>query len=134
MTPDELKSRTFLAALGIVRFVEGLPPREPRTWVLGRQLLESGTSTAAQYRAACRAQSRRDFISKMKKMEEEADESTLWLSLRRVTGLLPTLAKEGAALENEFNELTAIAVASVKSALSRLRRQAPRAGNRPPVA
>jgi four helix bundle protein len=130
MTPSELKKRTFLAALRIVQFVQGLPQREPRLWVLGRQLLESGTSTAAQYRAACRAQSTRDFISKMKKMEEEADESTLWLALLHASGLPPGLSKDAVALQKEFDELTAIAVSSVKSARTRLRPIGNRIGNR----
>jgi four helix bundle protein len=81
-----LKSRTFDAAVRTIRFVEVLP-NGPRKWSLGRQLLDSGTSQAAQYRAACRAQSRRDFISKMKRMEEETDESALWLALLRTSGL-----------------------------------------------
>jgi len=70
MTPTELKAWTFEVAVRVVKFVEVLP-HEPRSWVLGKQLLRSGTSVGAQYRAACRAQSARDFISKMKKMEEE---------------------------------------------------------------
>jgi len=119
MTSNELKARVFAAAVRVVRFVEALPSG-PRKWTVGRQLLDSGTSQAAQYRAACRAQSRRDFISKMKRMEEEADESAFWLSVLSATGLPGTLAREGTDLEGEFGELTAIAVASVKTARSRL--------------
>jgi four helix bundle protein len=116
-----LKSRTFDAAARTIRFVEVLP-NGPRKWSLGRQLLDSGTSQAAQYRAACRAQSRRDFISKMKRMEEEADESALWLALLRTSGLAGSLQVEAAALEAEFEELTAIAVASIKTARKALKR------------
>jgi four helix bundle protein len=115
MIREELKARTFDAAARTIRFV-GCLPNEPRTWTVWRQLLDSGTSQAAQYRAACRAQSRRDFVSKMKRMEEEADESALWLALLRATGLSDVLAGEAAKLESEFSELTAIAVASVKTA------------------
>jgi four helix bundle protein len=115
MTPTELKAWTFEVAVRVVKFVEVLPS-EPRSWVLGKQLLRSGTSVGAQYRAACRAQSARDFISKMKRMEEEADESVLWLALLRETGLSEFLAKESKRLESEFDRLTAIAVASAKTA------------------
>ncbi len=115
MTPAELRARTFDTAARTVVFVQRLP-NEPRSWSLGRQLMNSGTSQAAQYRAACRAQSRRDFVSKMKRMEEEADESALWLSLLRVTGLPAALSGEGRALESEFEELAKIAAASAKTA------------------
>jgi len=119
MDSPQLKARTFDAAIRVVRLVESLP-NELRTWTLGKQLLRSGTSQAAQYRAACRAQSTRDFISKMKKMEEEADESAFWLSVFRVAGLPPAVRDEGAALEDEFDELTRIALSSVKTARQRL--------------
>ena len=121
MNSHELKARTFDAAVRVVRFVDAMPNR-PKTWTVGKQLLDSGTSQAAQYRSACRAQSTRDFISKMKRMEEEADESQFWLAVLRVTGLPAGLEREGAALEQEFSELTAIAVSSVKTARLRLRK------------
>ena len=120
MTSDELKARVFDAAVRVVKFVEALP-NVPRTWTVGKQLLDSGTSQAAQYRAACRAQSTRDFISKMKRMEEEADESAFWLAVLRTTELPAGLTREGADLEREFSELTAIAVSSVKTARLRLK-------------
>jgi len=123
MTPTELKAWTFEVAVRVVKFVEVLP-HEPRSWVLGKQLLRSGTSVGAQYRAACRAQSARDFISKMKKMEEEADESVLWLALLRATGLSESLAKESERLESEYDRLTAIAVSSSKTAERRAVRAA----------
>jgi len=123
MTTAELKAWTFEVAVRVVKFVEVLP-HEPRSWVLGKQLLRSGTSVGAQYRAACRAQSARDFISKMKKMEEEADESVLWLALLRATGLSESLAKESERLESEYDRLTAIAVSSSKTAERRAARAA----------
>ena len=123
MTPTELKAWTFEVAVRVVKFVEVLP-HEPRSWVLGKQLLRSGTSVGAQYRAACRAQSARDFISEMKKMEEEADESVLWLALLRATGLSESLAKESERLESEYDRLTAIAVSSSKTAERRAARAA----------
>jgi four helix bundle protein len=72
MKPDDLKDRTKSFALRIVRLAEALP-RGRSSDVIGRQLLRSGTSVAANYRAACRARSNADFISKMGVVEEEAD-------------------------------------------------------------
>ena len=66
--------------------------------------------------AACRAQSCRDFITKMKRLEEEADESELWLALLRPTGLPRSVEPECRALENECHQVVAIAVQSVKTA------------------
>jgi four helix bundle protein len=119
MDNPELKARTFRAAIRVVRFAEMLPDG-PRSWTIGKQLLNSGTSQAAQYRAACRAQSTPDFISKMKRMEEEADESAFWLGLLRTAGLPAQLRAEASWLEREFEELTAIAVASDQTARKRL--------------
>jgi four helix bundle protein len=122
VTADDLKARTFAAAVKTVAFAR-LLTRGPVDWVLSRQLISSGTSVAAQYRAACRAQSTRDFIAKMKKMEEEADETVLWLSLLRADGLPERLRVEAVPLESEYRQLTAIAVASIKTARKRLVRE-----------
>jgi four helix bundle protein len=89
--------------------------------VVGRQLIRSATSVAANYRSACRARSRSDFISKMGIVEEESDESCLWLEIIEEAGFLP--AKRLAELRKEANSLTAIAVASIRTA---------RAGSRNP--
>lgn len=92
-------------------------------WRVGAQLVDSRSSVPAQYRAACRAQSTEDFIAKMKKLEEEADESALWLALLRATGLPEQLRADSVALEKEFSRITAIAVASVKTSRARLKRE-----------
>jgi len=105
-----------------VAFVRALP-RGAVEFRLGAQLIGSSTSVAAHYRAACRAQSTRDFIAKIRKLEEEADESAMWLALLRATGLPETLGRESAALEREFGEMTAIAVASARTARFRLERE-----------
>ena len=70
----EMKRRTKEFALRVIRLVQSLPKGQMAD-VLGKQLLRSGTSVGANYRAACRAKSRADFISKMGIVEEEADES-----------------------------------------------------------
>lgn len=123
MTSEALKARTFQAAVLTISLTRTLPPGNA-WWVLGRQLVRSGTSVPAHYRAACRAQSTRDFIAKMKKLEEEADESALWLALLRAAGLPEKLRRASVELEAEFGELTAIAVASLKTSRARLTREA----------
>lgn len=116
MNDAELKERTKQFALRVIRLVDALPRRMVAD-VLGRQLVRSATLVAANYRSACRAKSRADFISKMGTDEEEADESVLWLELIVDAGLLP--ATRLAALRVEADELTAITVKSIRTARAR---------------
>lgn len=113
MSNENLKVRTTQFALWIIKLVESLPKDEVSR-VLGRQLLRSGTSIGANYRAACRSKSAADFISKMGTVEEEADESGYWMELL-VESEKATPAKLS-ALMKEADELTAIAVASITTA------------------
>jgi four helix bundle protein len=113
MKSDELKQRTKQFALRVIRMVDALP-RKKSADVLGHQILRSASSVAANYRSACRARSRADFVAKMAIVEEEADETVFWLEMIAESGLLP--AKKLAELLNEANELTAIAVASIRTA------------------
>src|SRR2546425_489525 len=109
----DLKQRTKTFALDVIPLVRDLP----RSWsaaVIGKQLLRSGTSVAANYRSARRARSRRDFIAKMGIVEEEADESSFWLDLLVEAGLVPSA--QIAALRDEANQLVAITVASIRTA------------------
>ncbi len=76
----ELQDRTKRFAVAVVRFFSRLPQTEAAS-VIGRQLLRAGTSVAANYRAACRARSAADFISKISIVLEEADETLFWLEL-----------------------------------------------------
>ncbi len=113
MNYENLKNRTKQFALQVIKVVEGLP--SDRTCkVLGNQLLRSGTSVGANYRAVCRAKSTADFIAKFGIVEEEADECGYWLDLLVTAGKLP--AKSAAPLLQEAGELTAIAVASINTA------------------
>ena len=112
----DLKNRTKAFALRIIKMC-GAMPRSIAADVLARQLMRSGTSVAANYRAACRARSPREFVAKMGLIEEEADESALWLELITEAGVLP--APKTSALSEEANELTAIAVASIRTARKR---------------
>jgi four helix bundle protein len=114
MTTDELKARTKEFALRVIRLVDALP-----TSVKGRaianQIMRSSTSVAANYRAACRARSRAEFIAKIGVVEEETDETAFWLDLiidskiRSKTQIEPLLKEAG--------ELVAIMAASRKSAI-----------------
>ena len=74
MTPNELKARTKAFALRVIKLVDAMP-RGLASQIVGRQLLRAATSVGANYRAACRAQSRADFTAKMSIVLEEADES-----------------------------------------------------------
>ncbi|HEX5434951.1 MAG TPA: four helix bundle protein [Candidatus Angelobacter sp.] len=84
-TPQELRNRTKQFALRVVRLFRSLP-KSPEAQVIGRQLLRSGTSVGANYRAACRARSRAEFVAKLGVVVEEADESAFWLELLIETG------------------------------------------------
>jgi four helix bundle protein len=112
MNAKELKQRTKAFAVRIVKLVDSLP-RTPAGNVLGRQLLRSGTSVGANYRAACRAKSSADFISKMGTVEEEADETGYWMELLVEAGVVKPAKLE--LLLREANELVAITVASINT-------------------
>jgi len=111
-----MKRRTKDFALRIIRLVAALP-RNVVADVIGRQLVRSGTSVAANYRAACRAKSRADFVAKMGTVEEESDEAAFWLDLLAEAELVPRPKLD--ALLKEADEITAIVVASIRTARSR---------------
>jgi four helix bundle protein len=89
-------------------------PKTRTAEVIGKQLLRAGTSVGANYRAACRAKSTRDFIYKMGLVEEEADESLYWMELLLEAGLVKLERLQ--PLMVEADELIAITVASIKTA------------------
>jgi four helix bundle protein len=113
MSETDLKKRTKAFALRILKLVDALP-KTTAGRALASQIVRSGTSVAANYRAACRAKSPADFIAKMGTVEEEADETLFWLELLEESGLV-TAAKLS-AIKLEANELIAITVASIKTA------------------
>ena len=113
MTPEELRNRTRVFAGEIVRLVEAMP-RSRSADVIGNQLMRAGTSVAANYRSACRARSRREFIAKMGIVEEEADETELWLDFAAEQRLGPPQRVE--ALREEAEQLVAIVVSSIRTA------------------
>jgi four helix bundle protein len=116
MDEEALKRRTKQFALRVIRLVDALP-RSRTAEVVGRQLLRSATSVSANYRAACRARSKAEFIAKIGIVEEEADESAHWLEMIVEAGLLPD--ERVNALLTEANELTAIFVATGRTAKRR---------------
>ena len=113
MDQHEMKRRTKAFAIKIVRIFESLP-QKGAAYILGRQVLRSGTSVGANYRSACRAKSTADFVAKMGIVEEEIDETIYWLELFIEIGVLK--AEEAEAILKEANELLAIVVASIKTA------------------
>ena len=113
MEKRELKERTKSFALKVIKAVEMLPKGKIGD-ILGKQLLRAGISVGANYRAACRAKSTSDFMSKMGIVEEEADETIYWMELLIEAGfvreddLIPLL--------DEANQILAITIASINTA------------------
>lgn len=112
MTKEELLDRTKNFALRTIKLVEALPKGATGS-VLGRQLLSSGTSVGANYRAACRGKSRADFLNKLKIVEEECDESIYWMELIEAANLIHSAKLK--PLVAEANELVAIFVTAIRS-------------------
>jgi four helix bundle protein len=113
MTSKELKARTKRFALDIIAFARGLPTDQV-TSVLTRQIVKSGSSVGANYRSACRAKSKADFISKMGIAEDEADETQFWLEVLHECGTVK--AETVTTLIEEADQLVRIFVASINTA------------------
>ena len=112
MNAEELKQRTKRFGLEVIKLVESLP-KTRTTEVIGRQLLRSGTSVGANYRATCRGRSKADFISKAGIVIEEADESIYWMELLLEAKLASEI--QTTDLIKEADEIVAILTASVKT-------------------
>jgi len=108
---EDLARRTRQFALAVVRLYTALP-KSTVFYVLGRQLLGSGTSVGAHYREARRAKSNADFVSKIEGALQELDETAYWLELLREVGLAQS--DEVDRLMAESNELISIFVSVVK--------------------
>ena len=113
MNKEILKQRTKVLAIRIIKMIENMPETRISN-VIGSQLLRSATSISANYRASCRAKSTRDFINKLKIVEEEADETILWLELIEETKIFKS--EKLLPLKIEANEILSIIVASIKTA------------------
>ena len=114
MNPAELKARTKTFALRIIKLTRAIPKTDDAGRAIAKQIVRSGTSVAANYRASCRARSQAEFIAKIGTVEEEADETALWLELLVESGTMS--ASKLSPLLAEANELTAIMAASRKTA------------------
>lgn len=106
---EELKARTKQFAIRIIKLFRALPKTDEAR-IIGKQVLRSGTSVGANYRAVCRARSGAEFIAKIGIVVEEADETVFWLELLVETEIVT--AKQLSSLLNEANELLAIFAAS----------------------
>jgi four helix bundle protein len=113
MNAEEFKARTKAFAIRIIRLVEQLPQGRSLD-TIGRQLIRSGTSVGANYRAACRARSRAEFVAKIGIVEEEADETIYWLELLIAHGRIP--ADQVSPVINEARQILAMIIASIRTA------------------
>ena len=113
MTPVEFRERTKQLALRIIRLCGSLPSNRTND-IFARQLLRCGTSVGANYRAACRARSKADFVAKMAIVEEEVDECSYWIELLVATDQVSP--KRVRDLLTEIDELTRMVSASRKTA------------------
>ncbi len=112
----DLQRRTKQFALETIRFSSALSGGMEQQ-IIKRQLIRAGSSVGANYRAACRARSRKDFISRMGIVAEEGDEVQYWLELLEELG--PGSSPELQRLKKEASEIIAIMVASINTARSR---------------
>ncbi|MGQ8337921.1 four helix bundle protein [Sunxiuqinia sp. A32] len=117
MNSDELKLRLKKFALRIIKLSESLPNNMTGK-TLSNQIIRSGTSPGANYRAACLSKSDKDFLNKLKMVEEELDETLYWLELIVESGLVK--AEQLDDLKNENLELFRIIVSSINTMKKKL--------------
>ena len=116
-TPEALRQRTKEFAIRIIKLYRALPSANRSAQVIGNQLLRSGTSIGANYRAAGRARSRAEFASKLGVVVEEADETVYWIELLCETEAVAPERLE--PLLRESRELSAIFTAARETARGR---------------
>ena len=117
MDKERFKARTKEFALRVIRLVDALPKDKKTAEVIGKQLLRSGTSVGANYRAACRAKSTAELITKLNIALEEADESLYWMELIVEAELIADNKLN--SLMQEANEIVSMLVASLKTLRSK---------------
>jgi four helix bundle protein len=116
---------TIAAARDTIELVDALP-RRLSFYKIGGQLFDSGTSQAANYRAAKRARSTREFIAKLKIVEEESDEGSFWIDRLFDARLPASLHAQARTLQRQFNQITGMTVASIKTSRRRLQSESHR--------
>ena len=112
-----LQERTKQFALRIIKLYQALP-KTGEAQVIGRQILRSGTSVAANYRAACRSRSDNEFYSKISIVVEEADETQFWMELLVESGIIPAVRLSD--LMNEGEEILKIMSSSRRTCKQKL--------------
>lgn len=112
----QMQARTKAFAIRIIRMFQSLPKTDEAR-IIGRQVLKSGTSVAANYRAVCRAKSSADFVSKMGTVVEETDETLFWIELLEEAGIVH--AKKLESIKAETTELLRIFSRSLDTARRR---------------
>jgi len=119
MRMEGLRDRTKEFALRVIRLYTALP-KSTAAQVIGKQVLRSGTSVAANFREASRARSDAEFIAKLGTVEQELDETMLWFELLVESGMLPE--RKLASLKQETDELLRIVVATFTKTKAKDRR------------
>lgn len=112
VSEQDMKDRTKQFALRIMKLVDSMP-KTVAGKAIANQLIRSGMSVGANYRAACRGRSVAEFASKIGIVVEEADECCFWMELIIEGNLLPK--EKVVSLLKEANELTAIFVSSIRT-------------------
>ena len=112
MQEDDLKERFRAFSIRIIRMVDAMP-HSISSMAIARQIVRSGTSPAANYRAACLAKSEKDFVNKLKIVEEEIDETAHWLGIIMDTEMLPKSRVQ--PLYDECVELCKITTKSIST-------------------
>ena len=113
---ETFRQRTKAAALRVIKLYQQLPNTGEAS-VIGRQLLRSATSVAANYRAACRGRSGAEWFAKMSVCIEEADETQFWLEMLGEAGIYPQAKLQ--PLEQEYLEIVSVLSAARKSYTSK---------------
>ncbi|MCX6249980.1 MAG: four helix bundle protein [Bacteroidetes bacterium] len=113
MKGENINARTKEFAIRIIHMSTAIP-RDYSSQILSHQIVRSATSAGANYRAACRSKSRRDFVNKLKIVEEELDETGYWLELIEDSNIFPK--EKISPLIMESNELLSIIVKSIQTA------------------
>ena len=110
MNELELKSRLRTFGIRIVKMVDSMP-NTISSIAIAKQIVRSGTSPAANYWAACLAKSEKDFVNKLKMVEEELDETVHWLDMIIACNIMPEIRVKD--LFQESKELLKIISSSI---------------------
>jgi four helix bundle protein len=123
MTTEELKERFRKFSIKIIKLVNAMPNNIAGN-AIAKQIVRSGTSPAANYRAACLAKSNKDFLNKLKMVEEEIDETAHWLSIIMDAELLSTPQVRDLYDESvELRRIVARSILTIKQTIEAQERQ-----------